>query len=220
MSSPTVLSLRAALGNGLCSYWRSRKMHWSRLTWCRLDMIVGTSWVCWMSGMLMVHEAFLGLWCFDNWHPDCSVWKLYSSTVVCLRHFSIQDQLQPPRLYNTTLRACEESHQQAAAVALCSSLDEKSLRADEVTYSTAIACVEWQQAFLFLQDMHRTLGFYSRGGMLVVGLFFSPLVTPEWRKLFLSLSKATKVEMYGNEKGGRVGTWGAGALAVWTKEQT
>ena len=78
----------------------------------------------------------------------------------------------PPRLYNTTLRACEESHQQVAAVALCSSLDEKSLRADEVTYSTAIACVEWQQAFLFLQDMHRTLGFYSRGGMLVVGLLF------------------------------------------------
>ena len=79
----------------------------------------------------------------------------------------------PLRLYNTTLRACEESHQQAAAVALCSSLDEKSLRADEVTYSTAIACVQWQQAFLFLQDMHKTLGFYSRGGMLLEGLDFA-----------------------------------------------
>lgn len=95
-----------------------------------------------------------------------------SSAVVCLRHFGILDQFCL-RLYNTTLRACEGSHQQAAAVALCSSLDEKSLRADEVTYSTAIACVEWQQAFLFLQDMHQTLGFYSRGGMLLVGLDFS-----------------------------------------------
>ena len=138
--------------------------------WPGAAWIVGTSWVCWMSGMLMVHEAFLGLWCFDNWHR--SVWKLQSSTVVCLRHFKHPGSVLPPRLYNTTLRACEESHQQAATVALCSSLDEKSLRADEVTYSTAIACVEWQQAFLFLQDMHRTLGFYSRGGMLVVGLLF------------------------------------------------
>ena len=143
----------------------------------------------------------------------------YSSTVVCLRHFKHPGSVLPPRLYNTTLRACEESHQQAAAVALCSSLDEKSLRADEVTYSTAIACVEWQQAFLFLQDMHRTLGFYSRGGMLVVGLLFchSSPQNGGSRSEFEQSNKSRDVWEW--EAGTSLAPEGVGALTVWTKKQ-